>query len=123
VQQWNYRQFFRHGVTVRRINHLNHDAVYTFVYPQNLPPGVRPRIRVTHEAGYFNSKVGVRHVWVRNDHMTFYEKGRGTGMMVSEYLTPGGNLQLPPDYPVADYPLEPDGECNGGPITKTNVGQ
>jgi hypothetical protein len=50
--------------------------------------------------------------------MPFYHKGRGTGMMVSEYLTPGGNLQLPPDYPEDDLPLEPDGdpyrECTAG---------
>ena len=29
--------------------------------------------------------------------------------MVSEYMTPGGNLQLPVDTPLHEQPCEPDG--------------
>jgi hypothetical protein len=85
----------------------NPDAGYTQVYTQILPPGFTPRSPVTLDEGSFNSKDVVRRGWVRNAHMPFYNKGRGTEMMVSEYRTPGGNLQ-PPDYRVADYPLQPD---------------
>ena len=30
--------------------------------------------------------------------------------MVSEYMTPGGNLQLPADIPLCEQPCEPDGD-------------
>jgi hypothetical protein len=52
--------------------------------------------------------------------MPFYDKGRVTGIMVSEYLTPGGNLQLPPDNPEDDHRLESNGdpyrECTASPV-------
>jgi hypothetical protein len=88
----------------------NPDVRYTSVYPENLPPGAKPRIPVTHDECSFNSQEGVYRGWVRNAHMPFYHKGRGTGMMVSEYVTPRGNLQLPPDYPEDHLPLEPEGD-------------
>jgi hypothetical protein len=86
------------------------DADPILVYPQNLPPGVKPRVPVTHDESSFNSKDGVHKAWVKEDYAPFYDKGRGTGIMTSEYLTPGGNLKLPPDYPDDDWPLEPDGD-------------
>jgi hypothetical protein len=86
------------------------DAEAILVYPENLPPGTKPRVPVTHDESSFNSKDGVHRAWVKADHLPFYDKGRGTGIMASEYLTPGGNLQLPRDYPEDDYPREPDGD-------------
>ncbi|KAA8892819.1 hypothetical protein FN846DRAFT_618190 [Sphaerosporella brunnea] len=53
----------------------NPDAGYTLVYPENLPPGVKPRVPITDDECSFNSKDGVHRGWVRNDHMPFYDKG------------------------------------------------
>jgi hypothetical protein len=86
------------------------DADPILVYPQNLPPGVKPRVPVTHDESSFNSKDGIRRAWVKEDYLPFYDKGRGTGIMASEYLTPGGNLKLPPNHPEDDWPSEPDGD-------------
>jgi len=42
--------------------------------------------------------------------MPSFNKGRGQGMMVSEFLTPAGNLWLSEDIPEEDWPREPDGD-------------
>jgi hypothetical protein len=73
-----------------------------------LPPGQRPIIEVTHDEASFSSKDGVRSAWVQKDSLPFFDKGRGKCIMVSEYLTPGGNLQLPVD--ATDLPLDSDGD-------------
>ena len=36
--------------------------------------------------------------------------------MVSEYMTPGGNLQLPADTPLCEQPCEPDGDPLGSAL-------
>jgi len=75
-----------------------------------LPHGVRPRVPVTHDECSFNSTDGVHRGWVHEDHIPFFNKGRGHGIMVSEYLTPEGDLKLPHDTPEDQLPLEPDGD-------------
>jgi hypothetical protein len=81
--------------------------------PSYLPPGVRPRLPCTHDECSFNSTDGQHKGWVHEEHIPFFNKGRGQGMMASEFVTPGdGNLKLPEDLPddSEELPLEPDGD-------------
>ncbi|KAI5849700.1 hypothetical protein BZA05DRAFT_401211 [Tricharina praecox] len=60
-----------------------------------LPPAIRPRVPVTHDECTFNSTDSRRVIdgeaGVDDDHIPFFNKGRGYGMMVSEHLTPDGD--------------------------------
>jgi hypothetical protein len=81
--------------------------------PSSLPPGIRPRLLCTHDECSFNSTDGQHRGWVHEDHVPFFNKGRGQGMMTSEFVTPGdGNLKMPPELPddSDELPLEPDGD-------------
>ena len=80
------------------------------VYPVDLPQGILPRIPITHDECSFNAKDGVRQGWIEDDHIPFFDKGRGNSIMVSEYMTPSGNLQLPKSTPLNQQPCEPDGD-------------
>lgn len=48
---------------------------------------------------------------MKEDHVPFFNKGRGQGMMVSEYVTPEGNLKLPSDTLQDLWLQEPDGDA------------
>ena len=82
------------------------------IYPQpcDLPSGTHPRIPITHDECSFNAKDGIKQGWVKEDSVPFFDKGRGASIMVSEFMTPGGNLQLPADTPLHEQPCEPDGD-------------
>ena len=82
------------------------------IYPQpcDLPPGTRLRIPITHDECSFNAKDVIKQGWVKEDSIPFFDKGRGASIMVSEFLTPGRNLQLPADTPLHEQPREPDGD-------------
>jgi hypothetical protein len=87
----------------------NEDSEPILVYP-DLPPHIRPRVPITHDECTFSSKDGTKHGWVREGGIPFFDKGRGASIMVSEYLTPVGNLQLPVSTPEEQQPMEPDGD-------------
>ena len=82
------------------------------IYPQpcDLPLGTRPRIPVTHDKCSFNAKDGVKQGLAKEYSTPLFYKGRSASIMVSEYMTPGGNLQLPADTPLHEQPCEPDGD-------------
>ena len=69
------------------------------IYPQpcDLPPGTHPRIPITHDECSFNAKDGIKQGWVKEVSVPFFDKRRGASIIVSEFMTPGGNLQLPAD--------------------------
>lgn len=63
--------------------------------PQNLPVGIKPLVIVTHDESTFNANDGRRQGWVYQNHQPLLPKGRGKGIMVSAFLTPGGILKVP----------------------------
>ncbi len=65
------------------------------IMPQNLPPGQKPLVLVTHDESTFNANDGKRQLWMENGKQPLRLKARGKGLMVSDFLTPGGRLAVP----------------------------
>jgi len=65
------------------------------IMPQNLPPGQKPLVLVTHDESTFNANDGKRRVWMKDGKQPLRPKARGKGLMVSDFLTPGGRLAVP----------------------------
>lgn len=63
--------------------------------PQNLPPGQKPLVLVTHDESTFSANDGKRRLWMEEGKQPLRPKARGKGIMVSDFLTPGGRLELP----------------------------
>lgn len=60
-----------------------------------LQDGEQPLVLVTHDESTFNANDGKRHIWMEKGKTPLRPKGRGKGIMVSEFLTPGGRLHVP----------------------------
>lgn len=75
------------------------------------PPGLRqdekPLVLVTHDESTFNSNDGKRSVWMENGKQSLRPKGRGKGIMVSGFLTPGGILKVADDVPEEELLAKP----------------
>ena len=70
------------------------------IIPQNLPPGQKPLVLVTHNESTFSANDGKRRRWMENlnGKQPLRPKGRGKGLMVSNFLMSGGRLaQAVPD--------------------------
>ncbi len=52
---------------------------------------------ITHDESTLNSNDGNDQQWVKNGEQKLRPKGRGKGIMVSGFLTPGGILRVPDD--------------------------
>ena len=65
------------------------------IMPQNLPPGQKPLVLVTHDESTFNANDGKRQLWMEDGKQPLRPKARGKGLMVSDFLTPGGRLAVP----------------------------
>jgi len=65
------------------------------IYPANLSAGVRPIVPIVHDETTFNANDGCNKVWIKEDHTLLKNKSRGKGIMVSDFLFPGGRLQVP----------------------------
>ena len=61
------------------------------IMPQNLPPGQKPLVLVTHDESTFSANDGKRRLWMENGKQPLRPKARGKGLMVSDFLTPGGS--------------------------------
>lgn len=89
----------------------------TWQRPQ-IPEDERPIILVTHDESIFNANDGKRRLWIENGNQPLRPKGKGKGIMVSGYLTPGGILRVPEN--ISDSELLEDSEWprqpNGQPI-------
>ena len=59
-----------------------------------LPPGQKPLVLVTRDESTFNANDGKRQMWMKEDKQPLRSKGRGKGLMVSDFLTPGGRLAV-----------------------------
>ena len=65
------------------------------IMPQNLPPGQKPLVLVTHDESTFSANDGKRRLWTENGKQPLRPKTRGKGLMVSDSLTPGRRLAVP----------------------------
>lgn len=63
--------------------------------PRNLQPEEKPLILVTHDESTFNANDGKRRLWTQGGEQPLRPKGKGKGIMVSGFLTPGGILEVP----------------------------
>jgi len=82
------------------------------VYPPNLPTGVRPIVPIVHDESTFNANDGRSKVWVKNNGVPLRKKTRGKGIMVSDFVTPGGRLQIPNEAKhllVSEYGMTDEG--------------
>ena len=73
------------------------------IMPQNLPLGQKPLVLVTHDESTFNANDGKRQLWMKDGKQPLRPKARGKGLMVSDFLTPGGRLAVP--YTISDTEL------------------
>ena len=71
----------------------------TWRVPDHLPPGEKPLVLVTHDESTFNANDGKRRLWLEDGKQPLRPKGRGKGIMVSGFLTPGGRLRVPDNIP------------------------
>ena len=60
-----------------------------------LPEEGRWVVIVTHDESTFNANDGRRQLWLQDKENPLRPKGNGKGIMVSEFLTPRGRLQVP----------------------------
>lgn len=72
-----------------------------------VPEGERPHVLIMHDESTFNANDGKRFLWVEDNKQPLRPKGRGKGIMVSDFLTAGGQLQVPPT--ISDELLESEG--------------
>jgi len=92
----------------------------TWELPQ-LPPGEIPIVFITHDESTFNANDGKRRLWMKKNTPPIRQKGRGKGIMVSGFLTPGGRLQVPQHITndmLLDESLHPQWPCtsDGNPV-------
>ena len=91
----------------------------TWSAPPTLLPSEKPLVLVTHDESTFNANDGKRQGWMKKGEQPLLQKGKGRGIMVSGFLTPGGRLRVPDS--ISDHELErnpmwvmhPDGK---GPV-------
>lgn len=61
-----------------------------------VPEGIaKPYMFVTHDESWFNSNDGRTKMWLAKDDAPLRKKGRGKGLMVSDFLTPSSRLKAP----------------------------
>ena len=90
----------------------NGEEELRMVYPSDLPPGVRPVVLIVHDESTFNANDGRLKIWVKEDNLSLKKKTRGKGIIVSDFLTPGGRLRVPDNInnpPVTDYGMLDEG--------------
>ena len=72
----------------------------------DIPEGERPHVLITHDESTFNANDGKRFLWVEENKQPLRPKGRGKGIMVSDFLTAGGRLQVPMTIPDEHFEQE-----------------
>ncbi|RPB20084.1 hypothetical protein L211DRAFT_870918 [Terfezia boudieri ATCC MYA-4762] len=74
------------------------------VIPICLPLGEKEKILITHDESTFNANDGKWQMWIKDNAYPLRKKGRGKGIMVSEFMTPRGRLAVPPHIYAEDLP-------------------
>ena len=85
--------------------------------PSDLQSGERPFVLVTHDESTFNANDGKRRLWSQEE-QPLRPKGKGKGIMVSGFLTPGGILKVPARISDAQLLADPTWVLNNeeGPV-------
>lgn len=65
------------------------------VFPENLAPGEKPHLLIAHDESTFKSNDGKRQMWMEDGKQPLRPKGQGKGIMVSDFIHPGGRLRVP----------------------------
>lgn len=65
------------------------------IYPEDcVVPNRRPIIMITHDKSTFSANNGRQKVWTLDGHSILRPKGKGKGIMVSDFLLPWSRLNL-----------------------------
>lgn len=72
------------------------------ILPQNLAAGEKPHLPIAHDESIFRSNDGKRQLWMENGKQPLRPKGQGKGIMVSDFIHPGGRLRVPDKFIDAD---------------------
>ena len=94
----------------RRIVVFSEDG--SWIRSPGLIEGEKPLVLVTHDESIFSANDGKRRVWKEKGKLPLRPKGKGKGIMVSEFLTPIGRLRVPDSVPNhqllqdKDWPLD-----------------
>lgn len=67
----------------------------TWTKPLRLEEGEKPFIMIAHDESTFNTNNGERRIWKETGKSPLRPKGRGKGIMVSEFLTSFRSLRIP----------------------------
>jgi transposase len=95
----------------KSIQHLlvTFDDHGNMILPENLAPGEKPHIPIAHDESTFKSNDGKRDMWMEDGKQPLRPKGQGKGIMVSDFIHPGGRLRVP------DHLSDTDLEARGLP--------
>ena len=72
-------------------------AIKAKTYPSDCAvegPNQRPIVVITHDECTFSANDGIRKAWIRKGDTFLRPKGRGQGIMTSEFILPFGRLNL-----------------------------
>jgi hypothetical protein len=72
------------------------------ILPQNLAAREKPHLLIAHDESIFRSNDGKRQMWMENGKQLLRPKGQGKGIMVSDFIHPGGRLRVPDQFCNAD---------------------
>ena len=75
--------------------HFKEDGTWELPEFEKLLPGGKPLVFIIHDESTFNANDGKRQCWMKKGHQPIRQKGKGKGIMVSGFLTPGGLLKVP----------------------------
>ena len=76
--------------------HFKEDGTCELSEPEKLLlPGEKSLVFITYGESTFNANDGKRQGWMKKGHQPIHQKGKGKGIMISGFLTPGGLLKVP----------------------------
>ena len=61
----------------------------------NLPPGENTHILLTYDESTFNANDGKQNLGIEKGKQPIRPKGKGKGIMISDFITTGGCLMVP----------------------------
>jgi len=88
---------FIHGLLPYMVEFNENGSIEPKEYPENCHvggPGRRPVILITHDESIFSANDGRRQAWMKKNHVFLRPKGKGKGIMVSDFLLPWSRLNL-----------------------------
>lgn len=101
VVAYREKEFLPRFESIRRLLVIFDDHG-NMIMPKNLAPGEKPHLPLAHDESTFKSNDGKRNMWVENGKQPLRPKGQGKGIMVSDFIHPGGRLRVPHSFSDAD---------------------